>query len=160
MKGIINDFAEKYENALEKSGTLDKQGCRVPLEGIPSSFLVIDLDKEGSPVGNQETRCDFLFVSEIEDEVCIFSPLEFKKGELDASQVVKQLQSGVNLLEDHPDISRNVKLVPIAVSGQNPKAQLKKLAKSSYQILFKGRQIKVSYMRCGSRLMDVLGKYF
>jgi len=160
MKEIVNEFAEKYHSAIEKSRTLDKRGCRVSLKGTPSSSLVIDLDKDGSPLASQETRCDFLFVSKIRDELCIFSPLEFKKGALDASKVVGQLQSGVNLLEDHSDISRDVKLVPIAVSGQNPKAQLKKLANPSYHILFKGRQIKVSYMRCGSRLTDVLGKYF
>ncbi|MCY4345698.1 MAG: hypothetical protein OXC17_02750 [Aestuariivita sp.] len=160
MKEIINEFADKYHDAIEKSRTLERRGCRVPLKGISSSSLVIDLDKEGSPLASQETRCDFLFIAEIRDELCIFSPLEFKKGALDASKVVGQLQSGVNLLEDHPDISRDVKLVPIAVSGQNPKAQLKKLANPGYQILFKGRQIKVSYMRYGSRLMDVLGKYF
>jgi len=102
----------------------------------------------------------FLFVSEIRDELCIFSPLEFKKGALDASKVVEQLQSGANLLEDHPGISNNVKLVPIAVSGQNPKAQLRKLANPSYQVLYKGKHIKISYMRCGSELMDVLGKHF
>ena len=159
MTGIVNEFAGKYQNAVETSQSLNKEGCRVPLKDILCSYVVIDLDKEGSPLSSQETRCDFLFISERPDGHCIFSPLEFKKGALDASRVVEQLQSGANLLEDHPTCSENAKLAPVAVSGQNPKAQLSKLAKSSYQIRFNGRLVKISHMKCGNSLVDILEKY-
>ena len=159
MTGLVEEFAEKYQNAKETSRTLNKEGCLVPLKNIPSSYVVIDLDKEGSPLSSRETRCDYLFISENPDGHCIFSPLEFKKGALDAGTVVKQLQSGANLLEDHPICSKSAKLVPVAVSGQNPKAQLSKLAKSNYQIQFNGRLVKISHMKCGNSLAALLGKY-
>lgn len=159
MTGLVDEFAKKYPNAQETSLTLNKEGCRVPLRNFPCSFVVIDLDKQGSPLSRQENRCDFVFVSENLDGRCIFSPLEFKKGALDASRVVEQLQSGANLLKDHPTFSGNAKLVPVAVSGQHSKAQLGKLAKTGYQVRFNGKFFKIRNMKCGNSLADTLREY-
>ena len=159
MTGLVNEFAEKYRNAKEKNQILNKEGCRVPLKNIPCAFVVIDLDKRGSPLSRQETRCDFLFISESSDGSCIFSPLEFKKGALDAGKVVQQLQSGVDILENHSEFVRNVELVPVAVSGQNPKTQLSKFKKSNYHVRFKGKLIRIIHMRCGTSLAHTLEKY-
>lgn len=159
MTGFVNEFAEKYQNAIETSRTLNKQGCRVPLENAPSPFVVIDLDKKGSPLARQDSRCDYLFISENQDGSCIFSPLELKKGALDAGKVVKQLQAGAGLLENHPTFSENAKLVPVAVSGKSTKAQLSRFAKSNYQVRFKGRFVKISHMKCGQNLADALRKH-
>lgn len=159
MTGIVNEFAEKFENAIEKNHTLNKEGCRVSLQDISCSYVVIDMDKRDSPLSRQTTRCDFLFTSENRDGPCIFAPLEFKKGALDAGKVVAQLQSGANLLEDQTELVKSIKLLPVAVSGQNPKAQLSKLEKSNYHIRFKGKPVKISHMRCGMSLARILEKY-
>ena len=134
MTSLVNAIAEEFKNAIETDRTLNKEGCRVPLQDISRSHVVIDLDKEGSPLSSRETRCDFLFVSENLDGSYVYSPLELKKGRLDSGKMVKQLQSGADFLENHPIFSRNASLVPIAVSGQHPKAQLRKLAQSKYHI--------------------------
>ena len=159
MTGLVNEFAEKYQNAIETSRTLNKEGCLVPLKNAPRPFVVIDLDKEGSPFARQDSRCDFLFVSENQDGPCIFSPLELKKGALDAGKVVKQLQAGADLLENHPTFSGNAKLATVAVSGKNTKAQLSRIAKSKYQIRFKGGLVKISHMKCGNELADTLREF-
>lgn len=159
MTGIVDEYAKKYQSSITKSQTLNKEGCRVPLDNLSCSYVVIDMDKRGSPLSRQETRCDFLFISENQNGPCIFAPLEFKKGVLDAGKVVDQLQSCVNILEDQAGFAKNVKLLPIAVSGQNPKIQLSKLEKSNYHILFNGKPVKISHMRCGARLANILEKY-
>ena len=159
MTSLANVFAEKFKSAIETNSTLNKEGCHVPLQNISSPYVVIDMDKEGSPLASRKTRCDFLFISDNLDDPGVFSPLEFKKGALDAGKVVKQLQSGANLLDNHPNFSKNVNLVPVAVSGQHPKAQLSNLAKSNYQIRFNGKFVKISHMKCGQNLAGALGKY-
>jgi len=82
MKEIINEFAEKYHSAIEKSRTLEKRGFRVPLKGISSSSLVIDLDKEGSPLASQKTRCDFYLFLKSEMSCAYFHHLNSRKARL------------------------------------------------------------------------------
>lgn len=159
MTGIVDEFARKYHGAIAQSRTLNKEGCRVPLDNLSCSYVVIDMDKRGSPLSRQETRCDFLFISENQNGPCIFAPLEFKKGVLDARKVVDQLQSCASLLEDQSGFTKNIKLLPIAVSGQNPKIQLRKFEQANYHILFNGNPVKISHMRCGARLANILEKY-
>ena len=45
-------------------GRLRKEGCKVSLNDAPEPRLIVDFDKPGSPLGQNQTRCDYLFVAD------------------------------------------------------------------------------------------------
>ena len=50
------------------SGGLNKKGCKVLLRGTPRSYAVVDFDKPGSPLGPEDSRCDYLYVADGKDD--------------------------------------------------------------------------------------------
>ena len=100
-------------------GGLEKEGCRVSLDGAPQRRLIVDFDKPGSPRDPDETRCDYLFIAEddAEDDAKRDAkrdaartdgnatpegwvvPLELKRGRLHARKVARQLQAGAAVAE-------------------------------------------------------------
>ena len=78
LVGIIRDKAD--ERCLV-SRNLTKEGCRVSLNGAPNQRLIVDFDKPGSPISEQETRCDYLFVAD-EEKFGWILPIEVKRGKI------------------------------------------------------------------------------
>lgn len=156
MTGFVDEFSTKFSDAVVTSGILTKERCSVDSEGVPYPHVVIDLDMKGSPFSRQDNRCDFLFIAEDSDGSHIFAPLELKSGKLDASRVVKQLQAGVDFLNNKIVGSSKINIVPVAVSGSNPRAQLDKLKKPKYRVRFRGKYVAVSYLKCGDKLAQAL----
>ena len=54
---LVQSVQEQVSGPLVVGGC-SKQGCKVPLKNTPQPRLVLDLDKPGSPLGKNETRCD------------------------------------------------------------------------------------------------------
>lgn len=132
---------------------LNKKGCKVKLDAVPSSRIVIDFDKAGSPLSSNDVRCDYLaVVNGSKTEFVI--PLELMKGGLDSSKVVVQLQAGANFAQKH--ISRNqvVSFRPVAVTGSAPKREREKLRNSP--VKFHGKAAIVDRIACGSSLSSII----
>ena len=57
---------------------MERSGCILCLHGTPRPCLVIDLDRSGSPLGQNDIRCDYLaFVDNVGEMPCV-APVEFK----------------------------------------------------------------------------------
>ena len=67
-----------------------KQGCSVNLDRLQQQRLIIDVDKI---VPDGENKCDYLFVSNRP----LIAPIELKRGEVGASEALRQLQAGADL---------------------------------------------------------------
>ena len=97
-------------------GKYSKEGCSVSLKGAPTPPIMIDLDKPQAPVRQNDPKCDYIFIGGCGD--VWLAPLELKKGELDASKVVKQLQAGADIADAHIiPANEQVQFQPVAVFG-------------------------------------------
>ena len=72
-----------------------KEGCRVSMANIPSERVVLDVDLV-FPIGRADTnQCDFvLFYIDTAQDSLIGVPMELKRGDVNASEAVAQLQEG------------------------------------------------------------------
>ena len=137
---------------LVESG-LNKNGCKVKLDAVPKSRIVVDFDRPGSPVSSNDERCDYLaFVNGFKTDFVI--PIELMKGRLDSSKVVVQLQAGANFAQNHISRDQVVSFRPVAVTGSAHKYQREKLRNS--QIKFHGKATSIDRIACGSSLSSII----
>lgn len=133
-----------------------RPGCGVSLKGAPSPRLIIDFDKPGSPLGQSDTRCDFLFIAEDNDESGWVAPLELKSGGLDASQAIKQLRAGARVAEEIVPQDEPVRFRPIAAHQGIHRAELIKLRNKASRIRFRGQMEYARLMSCDAALVEKL----
>ena len=130
-----------------------RPGCSVPLKGAPNPRLIIDFDKPGSPLGERETRCDFLFIAEESNNPGWVSPLKLKGGRVDVSEAIEQLQAGASVAEALVSQDLKVNFRPVLASGNIPKAERAALKRT---ISFHGNSMPVRRIRCGAPLIQAL----
>ena len=132
-------------------------GCSLKLNNLPKPYVLIDMDcKElEHPTGN---RCDFIFISGedvINKKDAWIVPIELKSGRLDASQVIKQLQSGSNFAASIMPQNVRVQFIPIAAHGGRAHSrEIKKLRQQ--RIRFRQIQAQIKLTRCGRSLSEQL----
>lgn len=68
MTGIVKTVRAKVGDECLEFERCEKDGCGISLEGAPELHLVIDFDKPGSPLREDQTRCDYLFVVDAGDK--------------------------------------------------------------------------------------------
>ena len=136
---------------------LNKEGCRVLLTNAPDPRLIIDFDKPGSPLAQEATRCDYLLVAEGRQRIAWIAPLELKRGELPAGQVVRQLRAGASVAEKLVPEGEPVRFRPVAASGSVSKHDRNKLRDKKNMIRFHGHKEAVRLMSCGGPLIKALG---
>ena len=157
MTGLVQAVREALDEGCLVEGGLSKQGCKVSLRGSPRSRLIVDFDKAASPLGPDQTRCDYLFVAEVDQGPGWIVPLELKRGRLHADEVVRQLRAGALAAEQLVPSGEQVRFRPVAVAGSAPKAERNKLRGNGGRIRFHGCAEAVRLMSCGSPLAGMLG---
>ena len=156
MANLVRRIRENLPDECFATGRLRKEGCSVSLKDAPTPSITIDMDKPQAPVGQDETKCDYIFIGGCDDVVLV--PLELKRGKLDASDVAKQLQAGANIaaariIPKH----EQVQFLPVAVcGGKFHRAEIRRLSQS--KIRFNNQNANVRLLRCGQRLIDALPK--
>ena len=156
MIGLVQTVRDALDNGCFKSGGLNKKGCKVLLGGAPCPRVVVDFDKPESPLGPNETRCDYLFLAEGEgEEVGWVAPLELKSGRLNTDEVICQLQAGASAAEKLVPYRLQIRFRPIAVVGSVPKAERNRLRQKG-GIRFHDCLEEVRLMSCGARLATTL----
>lgn len=138
------------------STTLSKEGCRVDLDATPESRLILDLDRDGSPIPTTETRCDYLLFADGTCDQSWLVPLELKGGGFRASKVVAQLQAGVRAADEliPPGIKPQFRPT-LAFGGGVRRAELDSLKAPNSRLHFRGKREFVRLIRCGSGLNGV-----
>ena len=160
MTGLIDIARNEVDERCLVSGKLTKDGCSVLLKDAPQPRLVVDFDKPGSPLTQNETRCDYLFFAE-EDDFSWIAPIELKKGKLHAKEVIKQLQAGANVAEKvtkkWTSESEGFKFRPVAVCGGTVHKGSIKILKDN-PVKFRRVFEPVRTIRCGGTLKNGLMK--
>ena len=156
MANLVDQIKRNLSNECLKKGKLTKEGCTVSLKGAPTPSIVIDMDNEKAPVGQNETKCDYIFIGGCDDVFLV--PLELKRGKLDASDAVRQLQAGANIAAARIIPKREgVQFLPVAFcDGKIHPDQRQRLAQC--KIRFNNQNANVRLLRCKQRLADALPK--
>ena len=146
------------DECLERRKKPRKESCSVSLENAPDPYVMIDIDKQGAPVDQNKTRCDYIFIGGC--EVVWLMPLELMGGKPDPSKIVRQLQAGADVAADViiPK-GEQVEFQPVAFcGGKFHRTARVQLAKSANKIRFRGQQINSRLLRCGKSLTEALPK--
>ena len=126
-----------------------KEGCRVSMANIPTNRIVLDVDL-AFPTGRARTnQCDFvLFYIDTTQSSLIGVPMELKRGDVDASEAVAQLQEGARIVDRYTpnDVDMNLILVLVHGGGIH-RSQRNKLRTS--RIRFRGAEFPINTARCG-----------
>ena len=155
----LDDISQRFDEACLVSGGLNKDGCKVVMAGV-SDRIVVDFDRSGSPLATDMTRCDYLLVirGKSKDMSGWVVVIELKRGGLDASKVIQQLQAGASVAERFifSSEAQGFQFKPVVVCGKRNKHQLKKLRRN--RIRFHECRETIRMMRCGDSLRAVLGQ--
>ena len=119
------------------------------MANIPSERVVLDVDL-AFPTGSAKTnQCDFvLFYLDAAQNSLIGVPMELKRGDVDASEAVAQLQEGARIVENCTPSGVDVNLVLVLVHGGSMhKSQRNRLRTS--RIRFRGEEFPINTTRCG-----------
>ncbi len=154
--GLVDGVRENISKQCISS-RCRRGGCSIALQGSPNPRLIIDFDKPGSPIGQNETRCDFLLIAEEgNDESGWVAPLELKNGGVDASEVIEQLRAGASAAEEIVPQNESVRFRPIAAHRGIHRAELIKLRNKASRIRFHGQMEYVRLMTCGAAIVEKL----
>ncbi|MYB94147.1 hypothetical protein F4054_10810 [Candidatus Poribacteria bacterium] len=102
----------------EATSPYTKEGCRVSMANIPSERVVLDVDL-AFPTGRARTnQCDFvLFYIDTAQNNLVGVPMELKRGDVDASEAVAQLQEGARIVDNCTPDNVQMNLVLVLVHG-------------------------------------------
>lgn len=154
MTGLVETARTKIDNKCLELGKCEKDGCGVSLKGVPKSRLVIDFDKQGSPLGEDQSRCDYLFVVDAGDKGGWIVPLELKSGKYDASNVVKQLEAGTRVAENIVSREKKIDFRPVLVFGKAPHKNEREKLRRTGKVRFHGNTQSIRLIRCGGDLAE------
>ena len=124
------------------------------MQRAPTPFLLIDLDRCGSLVSQNEKRCDYLFIGGSGD--IFVAPLELKRGKVDASEVVSQLRAGARITKKVVPKGLHVLFRPIVAHRGMHKAQRDELRKKVNAVAFRASKELVRLIECGDPLTQGL----
>ncbi len=136
-----------------------KDGCNVSLKCAPRQRLIIDFDKPGSPLGQADKRCDYLFVANESTSRNWLVPLELKKGKVDAKKVIKQLKAGADIAQKLVPSNIEVNFRPVVAHRGIRKAEREELKKPRNKIRFRDFGESVRLINCGDKLNKELSGY-
>ena len=145
---VLDDIRRWIGDREAKSYT--RNGCRVSLANLPRERIMLDVDLAFPTDRAVKAQCDFiLFYLDTDEECLVIVPMELKRGDVDASDAIKQLQEGARLVERL--VPRNVKAscIPLLVYGSKRirKEQNEKLRRAT--INFRGQNSPIQATRCG-----------
>ena len=134
-----------------------EQSCSLSLGRTSQQSFAIDMNHDDSPVDQNQTHCDFLFVGGLsgQSEEWVV-PIELKRGAISASEARDQLQAGADAADRLVPHGLDFRFLPLAVSGRLAQAERAQLRKNSHMIRFRDRRVLIERVRCGSQLADTL----
>lgn len=151
MTGLVDAVRAKVSSGciVRRCGA---RGCSVNMTGAPQPNVLVDMDCDDLEVEEGDRRCDFMFVSDDGDWVVA---LELKRGRLDASDIVGQLQAGAKFAEGIVPEDASVQFLPVAVhGGKTHKTEREQIRQA--KIRFRNKQFNVKMLGCGRQLNDIL----
>ena len=126
-----------------------KEGCRVSMANIPSERVVLDVDL-AFPTGRTDTnQCDFvLFYIDTTQSSLVGVPMELKRGDVDASEAIAQLQEGARIVDNGTPTDVEMDIVLVLVHGGSMHRSQRSRLKAA-RVRFRGTEFPINTARCG-----------
>ena len=157
---VVEDLRKKIAKSCLVSA-IRKDGIRIDLSDENAErIMIIDFDKNGSPLGKNDTRPDLLFVADTGgiaggmslDDPGRLVPIEASLGKSKKPEDVRsQLQAGANCVNEVLDEKLKPTLLPVFL-GKPGKHVRNEIEKTRYNINFRGQQKGIRIMRNGRKL--------
>ena len=131
-----------------KATSYTKEGCRVSMENIPTNRIVLDVDLAFPTGRTRANQCDFVLFYIDSNRNSLFGvPMELKSGDVDASQVVAQLQEGARIVDRCTPNDIEMDLVLVLVHGGGIHRSQRNRLRTS-RIRFRGAEFPINTTRC------------
>lgn len=159
LREVLDDIRRWIGDREATSYT--REGCRVSLANLPRERVMLDVDLAFPADRAVKAQCDFiLFSIDAERECLVAVPMELKRGQVDTSEAIKQLQEGARIVARL--VPRNVKTIciPLLVhGGRIPKTRRRKRGKRA-GVTFRGQESPIYTTRCSyeGNIADALKK--
>ena len=144
----------------EATSPYTKEGCRVSMANIPTNRVVLDVDL-AFPTDRAETnQCDFvLFYINTDQSSLIGVPMELKRGDVDASEAIAQLQAGTRIIDNCTPNDVDVNLVLVLVHGDSVHRSQRNRLRTA-RVRFQGEEFPINTTRCSyeGNLAEALAK--
>ena len=125
-----------------------KEGCRVSMANIPTNRIVLDVDLAFPTGRTRANQCDFVLFYIDSNRNSLFGvPMELKSGDVDASQVVAQLQEGARIVDRCTPNDIEMDLVLVLVHGGGIHRSQRNRLRTS-RIRFRGAEFPINTTRC------------
>ena len=135
-----------------------KEGCTLKLSGALSPYVLIDMDRCPTLVGQNQSKCDYIFVGH--SNAAWVAVMELKRGKPKASELVAQIRAGVRIAERIVPADSQVRFVPIAVYGGGlRRIERDRLLSGRNRITFRGESRPIKLVRCGTTLAAALQSF-
>ena len=155
MSGFLNGLRGKVPQGCQAK-RCKKNGCSLTMKRLQSRPLIVDMDCDELPDSKNQSKCDYILFSDERNHRWMIS-IEMKRGDVDLSEIKKQLQAGTDfaareLLSQGTD----VRFLPLAVHGGSlPRFVARQITKSQYKIRFRSKQYGIELHRSGRTLASV-----
>ena len=127
-----------------------KGRCTVSLRKAPEPRVIIDLDHPQAPVGQNDKRCDYIFIGG-SDKVWV-APMELKSGKPEASEIAPQLQAGADVADKIVPRGAKVQFRPLAIYGGSAPRDARVFKTRAYQIRFRSQSFVINLHKCRTPL--------
>ena len=155
MKGTPMDALRGRVAESCRASRLDKQGCKLGLDGAPASHMVVDLDHAEAPVRRSQEKCDYLFFGSEGKAGLIAAAIEMKSSGVRPSGATRQLQAGARITERLVAGLAPVRFVPVVAHGAAlSRRTYAEMAKQ--QVSFRKGNYRIELIPCGRPLTSAL----
>ena len=146
-RGEVLDTIRSRVGEENLSSSHGREGCRVYMDGVPSSRITVDADLAFPAHGIEGSRCDLiLFLLDTEGRL-LTVPMELKSGNVDASEAHGQLQQGANFAARVALQGIESVCHPILFYGKRiHQKQLRTL--NRLKVSYRGQRLTVKIARC------------
>ena len=145
---------EAFEEICQRIGNMratshTKEGCRVSMANIPSERVVLDVDLAFPTGRTDRNQCDYvLFYIDPAQNSLVGVPMELKRGDVNASEIVAQLQDGARIVDNYTPNDVDMNLILVVVHGGSMHRSQRNRLRTS-RIRFRGEDIPINTARCG-----------
>ena len=149
MNKTLTSIGKKV-GEVNLSRSCSRDGCRVYMTGVPSSRVIVDVERVFASRGMAGRRCDFVLFLQTAGDVLVVVPVELKSGDADTSQVAEQLQAGAEFAAGIVSNTLAPTFRPILFHGRGlHRKQLSELNRAKVRI--QGVDFSIKIARCGRK---------
>ena len=135
-----------------KAKSYTRKGCRVSMANLkskPANRVVLDVDSAFPTNTAKTNQCDFILFHIDDAQNCLVGvPMELKRGDVDASDAIAQLQAGARIADNCTPKDAEIDLVPVLVHGGSLHRNQRNRLRTS-RITFRGEEYPINTTRCG-----------